>query len=343
MKGRVSAGGWCVNCWSLYKLSKRSIDLKLKADHGLNEQFVVARVPSLKAVIEMPTEPIIENQPSTQRMLQQTLDCIDDPDPRFGIIGVYGMGGVGKTTFTREVNNHFEKDSCFETDNGHSVATPNIPNNNDADALSKALKKKKFLLILDDVWCKLKLEDVGIPQPTPRSCKGSKILVTSRSKDVCTDMGARKTIRVQPLSEDESWELFVEVASEHVSADGTKCLVEKLVGRCKGLPLAIVTVGHAMANRYRVEEWANAIREMELSATNLRDTLGSLTTARNKGEALTGSLKIACLLEDGEEKDSVRMHDVMWELALWITSSVSDSNPKLLIRTGETFNATQNV
>ncbi|XP_042518620.1 disease resistance protein RPS5-like [Macadamia integrifolia] len=401
---RTYAGGWCVNCWSLYKLSKWSVDLKLKADHRLSEQFVVARVPSPKSVIEMPTDPIIENQQSAHCKLLQMLDCIGDSDRRFGIIGVYGMGGVGKTTLAREVNNHFVKDSCFETVIMVRVsATPNIPSiqttickrlglpdNNDADALYEALKKKKFLLILDDVWCKLKLEDVGIPHPT-RSNRGSKILVTSRSKDVCTDMGARKTIKVQPLSEDESWELFVEVAGEHVGADGIECFAEKLVGRCKGLPLAIVTVGQAMANRHGVGEWANAVREMELSATKLRgmidevfiplkfsfdrlednmlrslflycacfpedhnisqdnildycvgegllDILGSLTAARNKGEALIGSLKIACMLEDGEEKDSVRIHDVMRELAFWITSSsVSDGNLKFLIWIGETF------
>ncbi|XP_042516102.1 disease resistance protein RPS2-like [Macadamia integrifolia] len=342
-------------------------------------------------------------------MMQQILDCISDPNPRFGIIGVSGMGGVGKTTLVREVNNYLENDLArgvkipFETVVMVTVsATPNItsiqnsigerlglPKNSGAHALFEALRKKKFLLILDDVWCKLKFVDVGIPH-SARSNKGSKILVISRSKDVCTDMGARKTIKVQPLTEAESWELFVEVAGEHVASNGIKCFAEKLVGSCKGLPLAIVTVGHAMANRCGVGEWANAVREMELSATNLRgmidevfiplkfsfdrldddmlrslflycacfpedynikeemildycvgegfiDRLGSLTATGDKGQALLGSLKIACMLEDGEEKDSVRMHDVMRELALWITSSVSDSSPKFSIRASETF------
>ncbi|XP_042518554.1 disease resistance protein RPS2-like [Macadamia integrifolia] len=201
-------------------------------------------------------------------------------------------------------------------------------------------------------------------------------------------MGASKTIKVQPLSEAESWELFVELVGEHV-ADGIKCFAEKIVRRCQGLPLAIVTVAHAMANRHGVGEWANAVREMDLSATNLRgminevllplkfsfdrleddmlrslflycacfpedhsirkreilcycigeglvDRLGSLEGARNKGEALIGSLKIACMLENGEKKGSVKMHDMMRDLALWITSSLefSDSSPKFLIRTG---------
>ncbi|XP_042516547.1 disease resistance protein RPS2-like [Macadamia integrifolia] len=361
-------------------------------------------------VIKVPNDAMIENQLSTERMVQQMLEWILNPDPHFGIIGVYGMGGVGKTTLVKEVNNHFEKDLSKEGIPFEIVimitvsATPNIrnirtyiskrlglPDNTGAEALFDALRKKRFLLILDDVWSKLKLQEIGIPNP--RTHKGSKILVTSRSKDACTDMGAKKTIKIHPLSEAESWGLFVEVAGDHVVADEIKCFAKRIIGRCKGLPLAIVTVGHAMANRLGVGEWANAVREMELSTTDLRgmkeevfdplkfsfDRLengmlrslflyfacfpedfiigeheilnycvgeglvdnykyGSLTAARNKGKDLITSLKIACMVEDGEHKGSVRMHDMMRELALWIvTSSESDGNsPKFLIRTGET-------
>ncbi|XP_042518454.1 disease resistance protein At4g27190-like [Macadamia integrifolia] len=360
-------------------------------------------------VIKVPNDAMIENQPSTERMVQQMLEWILNPDPHFGIIGVYGMGGVGKTTLVKEVNNHFEKDLSegegipFEIVIMITVsATPNIPNiqtyiskrlglpnDSEAEALFDALRKKRFLLILDDVWSKLKLQEIGIPNP--RTHKGSKILVTSRSKDACTDMGAKKAIKIHPLSEAESWGLFVEVAGDHVVADEIKCFSERIIGRCKGLPLAIVTVGHAMANRLGVGEWASAVREMELSTTDLRgmkeevfaplkfsfdrlendmlrslflyfacfpedynikeyeivnycvgeglvDKYGSLTAARNKGEDLIRSLKIACMVEDGEYKGSVRMHDMMRELALWIvtSSSESDSNgPSFLIRTGE--------
>ncbi|XP_043710604.1 disease resistance protein RPS2-like [Telopea speciosissima] len=372
-------------------------------------------IPSPKPVIEIPAEAIIiENQSSTQRTLQQMLDCIGDPDPRFGIIGVYGMGGVGKTTLAKEVNNHFEKDLArglkipFETVIMVTVsAIPDIrsiqtniskrlglQNNSEADALFEVLRKKKFLLILDDVWCELKLEDVGIPYPP--NDKGSKILVISRIQDTCTDMGASKTIKVHPLSNAESWKLFVKKAGEHVAADDIKLLAEKIVGRCKGLPLAIVTVARAMANRHGVRVWENALREMKQSAKDLRgmidkvfvplkfsfdslendmvrslflycasfpedysilrnpyfpdlegneflnycvaeglaDKLGSLKAARDKVEDLIESLKIACMLEEGESKGSVRMHDMMRELALWIVSSDANSSPNFLIRSG---------
>ncbi|XP_043710571.1 disease resistance protein RPS2-like [Telopea speciosissima] len=362
-----------------------------------------------KPVIEMPTESI-EIQPSTQCMLQQILECIGDHDPCFAIIGVFGMGGVGKTTLAKQVNNRLEKDLArgvkipFEIVIMVTVsATPNLPSiqtsigkrlgliqdNIEANALFEALRKKKFLLILDDVWCELKLEDVGIPYPSDEN--GSKILVISRNQDTCTDMGASKTIKVQPLSDAESWKLFVTKAGEHVVADNIKHFAEKIVGRCKGLPLAIVIVARAMANRHGVGVWENALREMKQSAKDLRgmidrvfvplkfsfdrlenamlrsvflycacfpedydigkdemlnycvgeglaDTLGSLKAARDKGEDLIESLKIACMLEDGELKGSVRMHDMMRELALWITSSeYSGSSPKFLIRIGESI------
>ncbi|XP_042516746.1 disease resistance protein RPS2-like [Macadamia integrifolia] len=408
------AGGWCVNCWSHYKLSKRSLILKLKANDRLNEQFVVARPPSPKPVIEMPTETtIMENQSSTQSMLQQILDCISDPE--IGVFGVYGMGGVGKTTLAKQVNNHFkENNSCFETVIMVTVsATPHIPsiqtsignrlglpdNCGGVDALFEAQRKKKSLLILDDVWRKLKLEDVGILHPAGNK-KGSKILVISRNQDTCTDMGASKTIKVQPLPESESWNLFIKVAGDHVAANGINRFAEEIVGRCKGLPLAIVTVAHTMANRHGVRVWENALREMKQSTKDLRgmkeevfaplkfsfdslendmvrslflycalfpedysiginiylpnyyrvrdemlnycvgdglaDELGSLKAARDKGEDLIQSLKIASMLEDGEVKGSVKMHDMMRELALWITSSeYSDScGSKFLVRTG---------
>ncbi|XP_042518634.1 disease resistance protein RPS5-like [Macadamia integrifolia] len=366
------------------------------------------RPPPPEPVIEIPNKPVLKTQPSTESMLQQMFDWICDPDPCLGIIGIYGMGGVGKTTLAREVNNRFERDLAngvnipFETVIMVTVsATPNIrriqtyiskrlglPDDSEAVALFRALMKKKFLLILDDVWSELMLEDVGIPC-LPND-KGSKILVTSQNRDTCTDMGATKTINVHPLSESESWDLFVEKAGKHVAVDDIKPSAEKIVRRCKGLPLAIVIVAHAMAKQHGVEMWENASREMKQSDKDLRgmidevllplkfsydsldnemlkslflycacfpedynirgdlddmlnywvgevivDQLGSLKASRDKFEDLIQSLKISCMLEDGEEKGSVRVHSIMRDLALWITSlEYSDSSIKFLNRTG---------
>ncbi|KAJ4957493.1 hypothetical protein NE237_024604 [Protea cynaroides] len=388
------AQGWSVNCWSRYKVSKRSIKLKTKADLRLMEQLSVARPPSPKPVIETGNEPI-QNQSSTQQNLQQLIDCIKNRP--HGIIGVYGMGGVGKTTLVGELNDRFKENSIFDTVIMVTVsATPNIKDirtriserlgldlsNTSEDGarekLLNALRKKKFLLILDDVWHQLELKNVGIPHPT-RSHEGSKIILTTRNQYVCMDMKAEFTMKVKPLSGDEAWTFFVENVRSDVIAND----------RCGGLPLAIVTVARAMANHDGVGKWANAEREMRESIQDIRgmeekvltllkfsfdrldndmlrslflycarfpedhniikdeilyfcvgeglvDRLNSLTAAGYKGEDLIGSLKAACMLEDGEdvEDGSVRMHVMMRGLALWITSPESDSSSKFLIRTG---------
>jgi disease resistance protein RPS2 len=54
--------------------------------------------------------------------------------------------------------------------------------------LVKALSRKRFVLLLDDVRKKFRLEDVGIPTPDTNS--QSKLILTSRFQEVCYQMGA---------------------------------------------------------------------------------------------------------------------------------------------------------
>ena len=73
-------------------------------------------------------------------------------------------------------------------------------------ALMDILGNKKFVLILDDVWKRFSLLDVGIPEPTRN---GSKLVLTSRSIGVCMSMDF-KVVKMQPLSKDESLNLFLD-------------------------------------------------------------------------------------------------------------------------------------
>ncbi|KAJ4959241.1 hypothetical protein NE237_026352 [Protea cynaroides] len=384
----------CVNSWSPYTLSKKSINLKQKTSDMLNPQFDLTKPPPPESVIEIESEPTETLQPATQHVLQKIIDNLLG-DPENVIIGVHGMGGVGKTTLAEKVNNHFKGNSCFEIVIMVTVsATPDVskiqnhigerlrldlPKDVDRakEKLLLALRKKKFLIILDDVWDRLELKGIAIPHL--QNHNGSKILITSLYLVTCTNMGAKIKLKVEPLS-----------TGQHVTADPIKCYAQTIDGKCQGLPLAIVTVARAMADRDGKGEWADAIREMEKSAMDLRgmkedvfvplkfsfdklqddmlrdlflycacfpedsnihesdildycvaeglvDTLGSLMATMNKGEAMIRSLKIASMLEDGEYEGSVRMHNMMRELALWINSSGIDGNPKFLTRVDRSF------
>jgi len=49
-----------------------------------------------------------------------------------------------------------------------------------------------------------------------------------------------------------------------------------------------------------------------------------------KGHAMIGSLKVACLLENGEDETQVKTYDVVQSFALWIASSGIDRNEMFL-------------
>ncbi|KAL4201179.1 hypothetical protein AMTRI_Chr02g257300 [Amborella trichopoda] len=341
--------------------------------------------------------PTIEDQPSVREMLQKAIDCICDPG--YGIIGVYGMGGVGKTTLMAKVNNHFKSNPYFYIAIVVTVsASPDVTkiqkrlgerlglhlSSYDGDAagekLLDALRRKKYPVILDDLWHDLKLEDIGIPQP--KNDSGCNILVCSRNRDVCTNMGAQITLAVKKLSDLEAWTLFIAKAGHHVTSPSIKPHAKIVARKCEGIPLAIVTVAHAMANRHTVGEWEDAVRELNQSAASLRgmkekvfdslkfsydrlendmyrsclcpedcsinqdhlaihcireglvDSLGSLKATRNKVATLVGSLKSGCMLENGEREGEVRTHDMMRELALWITSLESKDSPNFVVQAG---------
>jgi disease resistance protein RPS2 len=74
--------------------------------------------------------------------------------------------------------------------------------------LSESLGKKKFLLILDDMWRPIDLiNEVGV-KFGDHNC--SKVLMSSRKRDVIVAMGASDdySLKIQPLSTEEGWELF---------------------------------------------------------------------------------------------------------------------------------------
>ncbi|KAF3517049.1 hypothetical protein DY000_02059513 [Brassica cretica] len=101
-----------------------------------------------------------------------------------------GMGGVGKTTLLTQINNKFRKtdDDAFDiviwTVVSKDVQIKNIQEDvakklrldgedwNRKDKEQKAcdihnvLKRKKFVLLLDDIWEKVNLAEIGVPYPT---------------------------------------------------------------------------------------------------------------------------------------------------------------------------------
>ncbi|KAJ0554203.1 putative P-loop containing nucleoside triphosphate hydrolase, leucine-rich repeat domain superfamily [Helianthus annuus] len=127
-------------------------------------------------------------------------------------------------------------------------------------AARRIVNGEKILIILDDVWEELKLEELGIPCGSEyMNCK---ILLTSRSKDVCAAMNVQKNISVNPLQEEEAWTLFERVVGKSEWNDTLKEVALKIVKECGGLPLFIQVVGKALKDK-EIKIWEAALRRLQ--------------------------------------------------------------------------------
>ncbi|KAI4347808.1 hypothetical protein L6164_008590 [Bauhinia variegata] len=214
---------------------------------------------------------------STRIAYDQLLKALTDD--RVSKVGLYGMGGCGKTTLAKQVGKVVEKNFkvAFAVVS-NNVDVPKIqseigsylgltlgkeePTSVRARRLLERLSSgEKILIILDDVWEKLDFEVIGIP--IGESHKGCKILLTTRRLPVCNLMGCDRTIPLTLLNEDEAWTLFQMHSGIVDDASGSLMgLAKEISKECKGLPIAIVVVASTLKGK-SVSEWEEALERLK--------------------------------------------------------------------------------
>ncbi|XP_042964903.1 probable disease resistance protein At4g27220 isoform X1 [Carya illinoinensis] len=280
---KMCMNGWCPDLKLRYSLGKkaqkntRAIVELLEEGGKYDRVFNVA--PPLK-VRSSSTERFKDFE-SRKAMIRNVLEALRDE--KIDMIAICGMGGIGKTEMTKEIARRVKADGLF-----HEVATtivsqtPNLtkiqgelaemlgPRLN-AESLqgrayelySRLTTSKSVLVILDDVWDPLDLEDVGVYNALKE--KGCKILLTSRSEETCNQMRFQKIFPVELLSEDEAWNLFIQMAGDCSNTPNLISIAEQVVRECACLPIAIVTVGSALWNKRDEYEWKAALQELKMS------------------------------------------------------------------------------
>ncbi|KAK9232297.1 hypothetical protein WN943_022543 [Citrus x changshan-huyou] len=361
---KLCLGGYCSkNFKSSYnfgkKVAKTLSDVATSLGEGAFE--VVAERVLASVAVEKPTDPTVVGLEST---LQKVWRCIVE-DPAV-IIGIYGMGGVGKTTLLTHINNKFlegpntfdcviwvvvskdlrveyiqeviAKQMGFFDDSWRAKSVEEK-----ALEIFNSLSEKKFVLLLDDVWERVDLTKVGVPLPRPKNM-ASKVVFTTRSEEVCGFMEAHRKFKMVCLSDNDSWDLFQQKVGKEIlnSHPDILELAQTVARECGGLPLALITIGRAMACKKTPEEWRYAIQLLSSSASefpedyciskeNLIDCWigeGFLNESdrfgeQNQGYFILGILLHACLLEEGGDGE-VKMHDVIRDMSLWIACDLKE-------------------
>ncbi|CBI23286.3 unnamed protein product, partial [Vitis vinifera] len=195
-------------------------------------------------------------------------------------IVIRAPGGCGKTTMAKELCHDNQVREYFKHILYATVSRPpnliaiitklfwdedeRVPKfQNEEDAANQMelkLKKKEesgdVLLVLDDVWCG---SESLLAKFKFRTSK-SKVVVTSRNE--FPEFGS--TYDLELLNDDDAMALFRHSAipqNGSCNYTPTDRLVKKIVGHCKGIPLALEVVGRSLHGR-PVEIWRSRLKKL---------------------------------------------------------------------------------
>ncbi|KAE8664090.1 hypothetical protein F3Y22_tig00112856pilonHSYRG00020 [Hibiscus syriacus] len=270
--------GLCPNFKARYQLCKKAIEEASVVDELLRQGgFDRISYPGVpRPIVDLPRD--FEDFESRKQSFNYIMEAVKDPN--VNIVGVHGMPGVGKTMLVKEVIRQVKEDKVFDSVVFAVVThTPDILKIQDqiADMLrlkfeeqsasgrasrlcQRLTKEKKILVVLDDIWERLDLMEMGIPLGDEH--QGCTILLTSRNLRVLSKgMDAKKSFAIGVLEDEEAWAFFKKMAGDGVERPDLSPVATEVAKKCGGLPIAIRTLALSLRDE-PLFEWVDALRQL---------------------------------------------------------------------------------